>query len=324
MKKNMVLVVTACLLLIMVWANTLLAGQENKGKPSKAEVMQRTKNLQMPFIANEGQYDERVAFYARTFGGTVFVTKDGDIVYSLPHVAHTSPLVHNELNKDKTGLTGYRGKEGQCIVHRTLCTMYPYCTWNFPVYCSETNSHVCHSERSEESYLNNLQSDILNPKSEFYHYNTPASYFPNLQSKIANHKLAGIALREEFVGAKVSGIKGEDESVTKVSYFKGNDPLKWKTNIATYDVVNLGEIYKGIELKLKAHGNNVEKLLYVKPGADPNQIKISLSGIQPAESNGKQPPESPFSKGDLWISPLAKGVRGLYFLGTKRRQWGCG
>src|SRR3990172_4807814 len=130
----------------------------------------------MPFIANEGQVDERVAFYSKTFGGTVFVTKDGDIVYSLPMVAHASPLVHDEINKDKTGytgLTGYRGKEGQCIVHRALCTMYPYCTWNFPVYYSETNSPVynteskfplcntesnppiCHSERSEESHLNN-------------------------------------------------------------------------------------------------------------------------------------------------------------------------
>ena len=38
----------------------------------------------MPFIANEGQVDERVAFYAKTFGGTVFVTKNGEIVYALP------------------------------------------------------------------------------------------------------------------------------------------------------------------------------------------------------------------------------------------------
>jgi hypothetical protein len=38
----------------------------------------------MPFIANKGQTDEKVAFYAKTFGGAVFVTKDGEIVYSLP------------------------------------------------------------------------------------------------------------------------------------------------------------------------------------------------------------------------------------------------
>ncbi len=92
-------------------------------------------------------------------------------------------------------------------------------------------------------------------------------------------RVPGVALKEEFVGARVSGIRGEGESVTKVCYFKGNDPSKWKSSISTYELVNLGEIYEGVELKLKAHGNNVEKLLYVKPGADPDQIKISLSGV---------------------------------------------
>ena len=100
----------------------------------------------------------------------------------------------------------------------------------------------------------------------------------------------GIALREEFVGARVNVIQGEEKSVTKVNYFKGNDPEKWKTDVSTYDFVNLGEIYKGIELKLKAYGDNVEKLFCVKPGADPEQIKISLSGIQPPENPPLYPP----------------------------------
>ena len=30
----------------------------------------------------------------------------------------------------------------------------------------------------------------------------------------------GVALKEEFIGARVLGIRGEGESVTKVSYFK--------------------------------------------------------------------------------------------------------
>src|SRR3972149_9649394 len=47
-----------------------------------------------------------------------------------------------------------------------------------------------------------------------------------------------------------------------------------------YDSVNLGEIYDGIELKLRAYGNNVEKLFCIKPGADPEQIKIRLSGLK--------------------------------------------
>jgi hypothetical protein len=42
----------------------------------------------------------------------------------------------------------------------------------------------------------------------------------------------------------------------------------------------MGEVYEGIDLSLKAHGNNVEKLFTVKPGADPEQIRISLSGVK--------------------------------------------
>ncbi len=53
-------------------------------KLDKAEFVQKTVKLQMPFIANNGQVYEQVIFYAKIFGGTVFVTKDGEIVYSLP------------------------------------------------------------------------------------------------------------------------------------------------------------------------------------------------------------------------------------------------
>jgi len=41
-------------------------------------------NAHIPFIANRGQVDERVAFYAHTFAGTVFATRRGELVYALP------------------------------------------------------------------------------------------------------------------------------------------------------------------------------------------------------------------------------------------------
>src|SRR5215831_6542813 len=39
--------------------------------------------VQIPFVANQGQVDSRVACYASTFAGTVYVTRTGKIVYSL-------------------------------------------------------------------------------------------------------------------------------------------------------------------------------------------------------------------------------------------------
>ncbi len=45
---------------------------------------ERIGDIRMPFVSNAGQSDPAVAFYARTFAGTVFVTRRGEIVYSLP------------------------------------------------------------------------------------------------------------------------------------------------------------------------------------------------------------------------------------------------
>ena len=86
--------------------------------------------------------------------------------------------------------------------------------------------------------------------------------------------------KEQIVNANKNEIKGENKAITKINYFKGNDRSKWRTNVSSFEYVNLGEIYGGIELKLKSIGNNVEKLFYVKPGADPDKIKIKIAGVK--------------------------------------------
>ncbi len=56
-----------------------------QGPPSEpALVQQAMQALAVPFEANGGQFDERVAFVARTFAGAIYVTRQGRIVYSLP------------------------------------------------------------------------------------------------------------------------------------------------------------------------------------------------------------------------------------------------
>ncbi len=74
------------------------------------EIIQKMQTLQMPFIANEGQVDEQVAFYAKTFGGTVFVTKNGEIVYSLPS-GRNVPAGASQESERGWG-QGSRGAEG--------------------------------------------------------------------------------------------------------------------------------------------------------------------------------------------------------------------
>src|SRR5215813_707207 len=58
------------------------------GPPTPAQVAERLNRLAVPFVENAGQSDPRVAYYAPTFSGTVFVTGEGEVVYALPAPGH--------------------------------------------------------------------------------------------------------------------------------------------------------------------------------------------------------------------------------------------
>ncbi|MBI5892862.1 MAG: hypothetical protein HZB79_04290, partial [Deltaproteobacteria bacterium] len=67
-------------LLFILLANPTYADTQLKTQDIKPKIAK----LNIPFILNQGQTHEDVRFYANTFGGTVFVTKDGSVVYSIP------------------------------------------------------------------------------------------------------------------------------------------------------------------------------------------------------------------------------------------------
>jgi len=145
--------------------------------------------LRMPFIANEGQIGaKQVRYYAKTFGGTLFVTERGEMVYALP----------------------YRGSDKK--------------------------------------------------------------------------KSGDRILREYLTGAAAIKLQALDPSPTRVSYFIG-DRTRWRSNIATYNELSLGEVYAGIHLKLRAYGKNVEKIFTVDPGTTPEAIRVQLEGASNLEVN---------------------------------------
>jgi hypothetical protein len=51
--------------------------------PEASEVRAQLAGVRVPFVANQGQVDARVAYYAPTFAGTLFVTRRGELVYAL-------------------------------------------------------------------------------------------------------------------------------------------------------------------------------------------------------------------------------------------------
>ncbi len=93
-----------------------------------------------------------------------------------------------------------------------------------------------------------------------------------------------VAIKEGLQYAKFTDIKGIDRSVTRVNYFIGSRD-KWRANIPTWQEVSLGRVYKGIGLKLRAYGDNVEKLFTVYPEGRVSDIKLKMEGAKGIKIN---------------------------------------
>lgn len=199
----------------------------------KKTALKKVSQMQMPFIANQGQVaNKNVCFYVKTLGGTLFVTREGEMVYSLPAEGEKKDLARSKspVEEPKIG----------------------------PVKKEEKNS----------------------PK--------------------------GWTLKETLVAAQRAEPKGINKAETKINYFIGTDQTLWKNDIATYESVNWGEVYPGIEFSLKASGKNVEKIFTVQPGVDYQAIRLKMEGAKSIRVNDQGELEIETGLGVVrFTSPLA-------------------
>ncbi|MEN8165040.1 MAG: hypothetical protein ABFS37_12995 [Acidobacteriota bacterium] len=114
------------------------------------------------------------------------------------------------------------------------------------------------------------------------------------------------AFRESFLGRKPARAQGDEPSPVRVSHFKGNSAKAWKPQLETYESVDLGELYPGIRVTLKAAANNVEKLFHVSPGGDVDAIDIAIEGVEAISINPRDQLVLTTSLGDIvFTAPVA-------------------
>ncbi len=75
-------------------------------------------------------------------------------------------------------------------------------------------------------------------------------------------------------------VVGLDELSGRSNYFLGDDPRRWRTNVANYARVEYDEVYPGIDLVWHGAQRRLEHDFIVAPGADPRRIKLSFAGAQ--------------------------------------------
>jgi hypothetical protein len=82
-------------------------------------------------------------------------------------------------------------------------------------------------------------------------------------------------IRMQLKGAnRQPSVNGDELLPGKSNYFIGNDPSKWRTNVAQYARVRVTEAYRGIDVVYYGNQRQLEYDFVIRPGADPRQIRL--------------------------------------------------
>jgi hypothetical protein len=115
-----------------------------------------------------------------------------------------------------------------------------------------------------------------------------AATSPTPPTAAAQKSLPSVAtLQFKLVGAAKNPVAmGEDPQPGKVNYFIGNDPKKWRTNVATYARVRYRNVYPGIDLVYYGNHRQIEYDFAVSPKADASRIQFEIKGAKNVHLDG--------------------------------------
>jgi hypothetical protein len=112
---------------------------------------------------------------------------------------------------------------------------------------------------------------------------------PSSQSVLdnsANTDANSSLVRLKLLGANdEASIDALDELPAKSNYFVGNDPKKWRTNVANYARVESRNVYPGIDMVYYGHSGQLQYDFNVAPGANPESIRLSFEGADTIQIN---------------------------------------
>ena len=106
------------------------------------------------------------------------------------------------------------------------------------------------------------------------------------------------ALKLDFVGARAGARpEGKEQTGATFSYFKGQRS-QWQAGVKSYSEIVYRDLWPGIDLVYAGTVNRMKYTFVVKPGADPNRIKLAWSGASGVKLN---------AAGELEVSTPASG-----------------
>ncbi|MBI4774980.1 MAG: SBBP repeat-containing protein [Deltaproteobacteria bacterium] len=109
----------------------------------------------------------------------------------------------------------------------------------------------------------------------------PVNYEP-----APSREVASWVLKLDFVGADPKVVPvGRDETQARISYFTGSRD-QWKAGLRTYSTIVYPDLWPGIDLIYSGGVNRLKYSFLVKPGADPNRIRLAYRGATSVSVDG--------------------------------------
>jgi hypothetical protein len=94
----------------------------------------------------------------------------------------------------------------------------------------------------------------------------------------------GVNIRLSFPGSNARAHPEPfDRRATRVSYFLGNEPARWRANVPAWGGVRYRDLYPGIDLELRGDGGGLAPRLVLHPGAKPDAVRLRIEGADAIE-----------------------------------------
>ena len=91
---------------------------------------------------------------------------------------------------------------------------------------------------------------------------------------------AGKTVSLEFAGSQPGKLAAGPELPGKINIIQGNDPKQWQLGLSTYGRLSRANVYPGIDVVYYGNQQQLEFDLVVKPGANPDRIRLRVSGAE--------------------------------------------
>ena len=102
-----------------------------------------------------------------------------------------------------------------------------------------------------------------------------------------NENTGNQVIQLSLEGAKNVIPVGIDPYPTNYHFYQGRDQTKWINNAKMFRSIQYPDIYPGIDLYYQIQGKNPKYEFHVKPGADPNKIRIKVTGTEVTTDDNK-------------------------------------